>query len=153
MRNRNVIVAAIAAALAVFVAGCGSDSCKSEQMAVDENTLPQSCSVAASQPVTVSFQTCALCNQGTPTCDVDTSQMATLGVVEINALGEACDPGNSCPTPSCGLNGADLRTVSCTFMAPATGGPLDVVVFDAVGGIVQDRHIQVFLDGSTNSCI
>lgn len=148
--TRNATFAA-AAALALGLAGCGSeDSCKAESMDVIEGTLPAgaTCSVAPSATVTLSFETCAHCNQANPTCAVDASQP---GIVELNPLGEACEAGASCPIPSCGLDGADLRTVSCTFSSPANG-TLDVVIFDAGSTGVVDRHVTLDVSGAGNIC-
>ena len=133
----------IAVAVAVAVAGCGDDSCNEESMDVLQETVP-ACSDLAPGPVTVSFQVCATCNHIATSCTVD-RQGST---VQLDPLAEACESASSCPLPSCGLNGADRRTITCSFVAAPTD--TQILVFDGGSGQPITRDISV--TGSATSC-
>jgi hypothetical protein len=141
MRFATVVTAA---AVALASAGC-NEPCKSENVDVVQDTVPASCpGMAAGAPVTVSFEVCVRCNEATPTCRVD----AQPGGILLDPMAEACESGASCPLPSCGAGGADLRTVSCAFTAPASDVTLHV--YDVGQGTTIDVPLTV--GGSSTSC-
>jgi len=128
------------------VSGCGTTAdCPVESP--DVVSVP-TCSLAAGEPVTVQFPICTRCNQTAPTCRVDLSQVGS-GYVQLDPLAQACDPGNSCPLPSCGIGGADRQTVACTFTAPAAGD-YQLVVYDA--GTGADITVPFDTRGTVTAC-
>jgi hypothetical protein len=124
-RTRNATFAA-AAALALGIAGCGSeDSCAEQTPPLSDGGVPTCPAMAASQRVTVQVGVCPRCDQGAPTCTVDTTNLGS-GVIELVPLSPVCDANPSCPIvdpASC-----PLRGVTCSFTAPAAGGYTIVVV-------------------------
>jgi hypothetical protein len=143
MRIRDLALAAAAAG--VVATGCGTEDCPAEP--ADVVSVP-TCSVRAGVPVTVQFPVCTRCNQTAPTCQVDLSQVGT-GYVQFDPVTQACDPGNSCPLPSCGVGGADREVVTCSFTAPAAGD-YSLVVYDAGSG--TDITVPFSTRGSATTC-
>jgi len=142
MKKRTAIVAA---ALALAAAGC-NEPCKGENVDVVQSTVPASCNVAPSAAVTVSFDVCVRCNNSTPTCRIDASQ---AGSIQLDPIAETCDSSSSCPLPSCGVGGADLRRLACNFTSPASGS-VNLVIYDV--GQASTITVPLSVTGSSTTC-
>jgi hypothetical protein len=125
MKLRRV-VALTACAAAVVLSACG-DTCPTESPAKVDQI--QSCTARPGDPVTVRVRLCPTCNQTGATCDVDTSQAAATGFIQLDPTVEACENVTSCPSiaPACQ---APAEAMTCTFTAPSNEDVYTLLVFD-----------------------
>jgi hypothetical protein len=142
MRTGNVKVLAAALAVAAGLAGCG-ETCKTEPVAKVEDA--ESCTAAPGSPVTVGVRLCPTCNQTGATCEVDVQG----GIVQLDAIVEACEDVTSCPspTPSC-----EVAPLPCRFTAPSEPGVYDVNVYDASTNTVPTVATLTVEAGAAASC-
>jgi hypothetical protein len=129
-------LAALATA-ALAIAGCGqvNNGCPTEPPKVEQ---VQSCTVAPGASVTVKLNVCPTCNQTPVTCSVDMSQVASSGIIGLDAIADACQPPSSCPSPSCLTNG-----VNCTFTAPTTPDTYRLQVYDPATNSTKEGTLTV----------
>lgn len=141
MRNRSLMLAALALALGVAAAGCGK-TCNDQTPTVSG---AQNCQAVAGSPVTMQLHVCPKCDQGTPECLVHLDNVGS-GQISLEPVAEVCDPNSSCPLvdpASC-----PFAALNCTFTAPATPGPYTVVVVTPEGP--DQRTLTVVASGSTS---
>ena len=90
MKLRHVI-AITACAAAVGLSACG-DKCPTETPQVD---AVANCTARPGSTVTVPLRLCPTCNQTAASCDVDTSQAASSGIIQLDPVVEACESASS----------------------------------------------------------
>jgi hypothetical protein len=116
---------ALGLAVAAGLQGCG-EQCKTEPVAkVDE---AESCTAAPGTPVTIGVRLCPTCNQTGASCDVDTSQASSSGIIQLDPIVEACQDVTSCANPSPSCQSAPLP---CQFTAPTEPGPYSIRAYDS----------------------
>jgi len=134
----RIRTAAVAAALAFVAAGCGNDKNCNEQTPPISGV--PSCGAVANTPVTVPLHVCPRCDQGTPTCTVDMSQVASHAI-ELVPLSPVCDANSSCPIVD--PSSCSFAPVNCTFTAPSTTGSYTLVVITPEGTQVPGKTLDV----------
>jgi hypothetical protein len=125
MWNRNGTVAALAAAVAVIGAGCGSETCSGQTPPIE--SAPSTCTAGPGAQFTVPLEVCPRCDQAMPTCTIDTTNLAQFETIELVPVSEVCDADPSCPLNSCPATGSP-PVVNCVVTAPGTAGAYDLVV-------------------------
>jgi len=149
MNLRQYTASALAIAGAVLLAsGCGGNSCPTETPSVQQIG---NCTAKPGDAVNVPVRLCPTCNQTGAACQVDTSQLASSGIVQLDPTVEACDSVSSCssPAPQCQTN-----PLTCTFTVPANTQPgttIRVAVFDPVTSREIDGTVTVST-GVSPSC-
>lgn len=139
MTTRHLI--AIVVALAGFGAGCGGGSCPTETPRID---AIQSCTAQPGQSVTVQLRLCPTCNLTGISCEVDTSNVASAGTIQLDPVAERCESSSSCGTLACSSNEAP-----CTFTAPTTPGTYTLRAFDPSSNSFRQGQLDV---GGAYSC-
>lgn len=117
--HRWVIALAIVAGVGV---GCGGGSCPTETPRID---AIQSCTAQPGQSVTVQLRLCPTCNLTGISCDVDTSNAQSAGLIQLDPVASRCESATSCGTLACSQNEAP-----CTFTAPSTPGTYTLRAYD-----------------------
>ncbi|BDG05789.1 hypothetical protein [Anaeromyxobacter oryzae] len=137
MNGRNLTRLGAIATVALAVAGCGQSntSCPTETPRVDQ---VQSCTVAPGATVGVRLNICPTCNQTAASCTADLSQLGSSNTIALDPITDSCEPANSCPSPSCAVNG-----VTCTFNAPTTPGDYTMIVFDPASNGTRSATLTV----------
>jgi len=106
---------ALSAALALAVAGCGSNNtCVDATPPV--SAVPGACSAQSGAAVTVPVHVCPKCDQSMPTCVVHPENG---GQILVEPVSQVCDPNSSCPIvdpASC-----PFATLNCQLTAPPAG--------------------------------
>ena len=139
MNLRHVIAITVCAA-AVGLSACG-DKCPTETPQVD---AVANCTATAGSTVTVPLRLCPTCNQTAASCDVDTSQAASSGIIQLDPVVEACESASSC-APGC-----DPNAINCTFAAPSQPGPYDLIVFNPATNSTITKRLDVVASGGTS---
>ena len=144
MRGRVVVAAVLASAAfaALAASGCGAD-CSTQTPPIV--SVPTCSGMAAGATVTVNVKVCPRCDQETPTCSVDLSEVSS-GIIRLEPRSQVCNPRSSCPTvnpSSCPATGVD-----CTFTAPPPDN-YSILVVDENGQPTQQPFI---VSGSATTC-
>lgn len=141
-------LAVLAVAVAGLDTGCGSSSCKNETPVVAQNGLPTCGALAPGAPIRVDLHVCPSCSN-VAACSVDTSQLATSGIVFLEPQAEVCQ--DSCPLEN--PSGCPFQPVSCTFNAPATPASAGYFIYVADPTAPQGHQVIPFnVDGTATSC-
>jgi hypothetical protein len=133
--HRLGIALAVVAAGGLAV-GCGGGSCPTETPRIDKI---QSCTVQPGQTVNLQLQLCPTCNLSNISCDVDTSNAASAGVIQLDPVAQRCESSASCPSPSCVAPNAAV----CTFTAPTVPGSYTVRAFDPASNSFREGTLDV----------
>ena len=125
LRQYTASALAAAGALLVVASGCGT-KCPTETPQVQQIG---NCTAKPGDTVSVPVRLCPTCNQTGATCAVDTSQVGSSGIIQLDPTVEACDSVSSCgtPSPTCQTN-----PLTCTFTVPANtpNGTIKLSAFD-----------------------
>ena len=123
------------ALVAAFAAGCGGGSCPTETPRID---AIQSCTAQPGQSVTVQLRLCPTCNLSGISCEVDTSNVGSAGVIQLDPVAQRCESSSSCGTLACSQNEAP-----CTFTAPSAPGTYTLRAFDPSSNSFRDGTLDV----------
>lgn len=135
MRRSLVFVPVVALALA----GCGADTCRSEP--ADAAQLPSSCSVPAASVVAIDVQLCASCRDSSPSCVAE----FVNGELQLDTAFQRCEASAGCSVTS-GCDAANSR-VRCTVQTPPASGTYSIVAGqNQLGGTI------VVGSGGTTTC-
>jgi len=137
--RRLAVLAAVASPL--WLAGC-DNKCPTETPQV--SSVPSCAGMAPNTQVTVQVRICPTCNQTVPECQV--LPPGADGIIQLDALVQACDPSSSCPSPSCNLN-----PLSCAFRSPGPGSYTILIADGATGQPVEQPFI-VAAGGTNTTC-
>jgi len=131
-------LSALAAAAALFAAGCGgTDTCS---LKPDVASTPSSCDLRPSQSVSVQVRWCS-CGSST-SCDVIMDSIGS-GIIQLEPVLSSCDTSCQSNPASC-----DTSAVTCTFTAPAAG---DYTIY--VGGASGTETVPLTVSaGGTSTC-
>ncbi len=135
-----------AAALSLAVAGCGTNTCPTENPKISGGLsgVPACSGIQAGAVVTVALRTCPTCNQTADVCNV--TPPGADGIIQLDPLVQACTSSTSCP-PTC-----NLAPTTCTFTAPAAPGTYQILVYDPGTGGPLQQPFQVVAASGVTSC-
>lgn len=145
--RRLTLAAAFAAVLVVGLAGCGGDTCPTENPnlsggAAGVPVCTGGTAVQAGATVTVNLRICPTCNQTADVCTVTLPQGDNI--IQLDPLVQACTSSTSCP-PQC-----LFRPMGCTFTAPAAGS-YQLLVNDPASGVVM-QPFEVVAATTNRTC-
>ena len=140
--TRRHVLAALALATPLLLAGC-ADTCTSSEAAVKDGQTPVC--VGGVTDVTVRLTLCADCTKTSPACSVDYTYLSAK-VVQLNTTWQLCDANKGCGIAT----GCDY--VVCNITVPASDVyTVDVLRQNGSGAPTQDTF-TLDTTGATPAC-
>jgi hypothetical protein len=115
-------ILAVVPCAALFLAGCGGDTCTSNPATLQNGGNPN-CTVAAGQQVTFNVALSCKCTDSAPSCQ---AELRADNTIEVSPVFQQCQASAACST-GCAIT-QPTATCSLTLPASLTGSvPLTVV--------------------------